>query len=98
HLVSGRILPNDGAAGAVAQAGGAVHAAHAQGIQHRDLKPANILVDADGRAYVVDFGVARWVEAGTELTRYGDCLGTPPYMSPEQVRDPTQVSARSDVY
>lgn len=76
----------------------AVHAAHEKDIVHRDLKPGNILVERGGRPFVVDFGLARWVEEDAELTQFGDCLGTAPYMSPEQALDPTQASARSDVY
>jgi serine/threonine protein kinase len=81
----------------------AVQHAHERGIVHRDLKPANILVRADGRPVVLDFGVAR-LTAGdhrpTELaTRTGQLLGTPQYMSPEQVQaDPAGIAPASDVY
>ena len=80
-----------------------VEHAHTQGVVHRDLKPANILVRADGRPVVLDFGVARLTggdERPTELvTRLGQLLGTPQYMSPEQVQaDPAAITPASDVY
>ena len=87
----------------------AVEAAHERGIVHRDLKPANIKADADGRVKVLDFGLA--AEAGVfgqlnrstsaqitmPATREGFIFGTPPYMSPEQVRG-QQVDKRSDIW
>ena len=81
----------------------AVQHAHARGIVHRDLKPSNILVRADGRPSVLDFGVARLTggdERPTELhTRTGQMLGTPQYMSPEQVQaEPAGITPASDVY
>ncbi|MCA8956796.1 MAG: protein kinase [Planctomycetes bacterium] len=80
----------------------AVQYAHRMGVVHRDLKPANILVAADGRPKVLDFGIAR-VTDGPGLTTVGSdharILGTLPYMSPEQaVGAPEQLDARSDVY
>ncbi len=62
--------------------------AHDQGIIHRDVKPENILVDAQGKAFVMDFGLAKDLrqELGRNLTLSGSALGTPPYMSPEQAR------------
>src|SRR5262249_52206020 len=72
------------------------------GVVHRDLKPSNILVRADGRPSVLDFGVARLTagdERPTELhTRTGQMLGTPQYMSPEQVQaEPAGITPASDV-
>lgn len=67
----------------------AVHHAHTQGIVHRDLKPDNVLVEADGRPRVLDFGVAHAVEGegarGTLQTRDGEIVGTLDYMAPEQI-------------
>jgi formylglycine-generating enzyme required for sulfatase activity/tRNA A-37 threonylcarbamoyl transferase component Bud32 len=74
-------------------------AAHEKGIVHRDLKPANILVTSQGLPKVGDFGLAHLAESKTELTRTGTTLGTPLYMSPEQVEGrPKDISARTDVY
>jgi serine/threonine protein kinase len=79
----------------------AVDYAHQQGVLHRDLKPANVLVDPGGRAVVLDFGLARFSEPeeGTRLTRTGAVVGTPSYMSPEQVGGQSElVGPRSDVF
>ena len=69
--------------------------AHKHGIVHRDIKPANILIDKTGKLFVVDFGVAH-IETST-MTQTGTTLGTPSYMSPEQVMG-TKVDNRSDVF
>jgi len=77
-----------------------VHAAHQHGVLHRDLKPANVLIrDADDQAIVTDFGLAKQIENELDLTRSGDTVGTPSYMSPEQARaDETRMGPASDVY
>ncbi len=69
--------------------------AHEQGVVHRDVKPDNILVDAKGRAVVTDFGVAH-LEA-SDMTRTGEILGTPHFMSPEQVTG-QPLDGRSDLF
>ncbi len=76
----------------------ALAAAHAEGVAHRDLKPQNILVDKDDHIYVSDFGLARSFEEGAMgMTRTGAFLGTPRYMSPEQVEG-KPADQRSDLY
>jgi eukaryotic-like serine/threonine-protein kinase len=86
----------------IAEVCDAVQHAHQKGVIHRDLKPANILVDESGRPKVLDFGVARVIDADvntTVQTGVGQLIGTIPYMSPEQVSgDPGEVDTRSDVY
>jgi len=78
---------------------GALDYAHRQGVIHRDIKPENILLH-DGRAMVMDFGIALAVSAaaGGRMTETGLSLGTPHYMSPEQATADRDISARSDIY
>jgi eukaryotic-like serine/threonine-protein kinase len=79
------------------QAAEALAEAHKHGIIHRDIKPDNIMVDETGGVKVMDFGLARATAASTNLTADGAKLGTPTYMSPEQINgDP--VDARTDIY
>jgi serine/threonine-protein kinase len=77
----------------------AVQHAHDSGIIHRDLKPANILLDSSGEPHVTDFGLAKMDHADKGATQGGSALGTPFYMSPEQVEgDVPGTDARSDIY
>jgi serine/threonine-protein kinase len=81
----------------------AIHYAHEQGVLHRDLKPSNILIDAEGRPHVGDFGLAKRLGAEASLTQSGAIVGTPSFMAPEQARLPTTGGRRAlgpacDVY
>jgi serine/threonine-protein kinase len=90
ELVSGEVM-------SVARevAAGLAHA-HERGVVHRDIKPGNIMFDAEGRAKIADFGIARVLGKDT-LTDAGTLLGTAAYISPEQVRG-EQATPASDVY
>ncbi|HVE73067.1 MAG TPA: FHA domain-containing serine/threonine-protein kinase [Thermoanaerobaculia bacterium] len=77
--------------------------AHGKGITHRDIKPANLIKEKNGSVKVTDFGIAKIREGGgtsgqTVLTKSGFLLGTPHYMSPEQIREPKDAGAKSDIY
>ncbi len=100
HTHKDSLLAQPDAAALVAKLARAIHEAHSHGVIHRDLKPSNILLDAHGEPVIMDFGLARRERSGDEvLTHEGAVMGTPAYMSPEQVEgDTREIGPRTDVY
>jgi serine/threonine protein kinase len=97
---TGRLSPAEALA-IVPQICDALQYAHDQGIVHRDIKPENILIDRQGRVKIADFGLAKLLDdtsASVELTRSHMVMGTPRYMSPEQIETPLDVDHRADIY
>src|ERR1700738_1991467 len=83
----------------VAKIARAVQYAHSRGILHRDLKPGNILLDGRGEPLVSDFGLAKWLDASSDLTRTLTIFGTPGYIAPEQANGPAaSLKPTSDIY
>ena len=95
-LPAGRTSPAE-ALQAVREIALALDHAHAQGVVHRDIKPENILRRADGSHALADFGIARTADTATVMTREGITLGTPHYMSPEQLQG-KPLDGRADLY
>ena len=71
--------------------------AHRHGVIHRDIKPHNLLLDAEGRVKISDFGIAKLAGQTTELTITGSVIGSPHYLSPEQIRG-AALDGRSDLF
>ncbi|HTV43548.1 MAG TPA: serine/threonine-protein kinase [Candidatus Sulfotelmatobacter sp.] len=110
-LTNSRVSPREALA-IVPQICEALQFAHDSGIVHRDIKPENVLLDKKGLVKIADFGVAKMIAeslteaaekstaaaAPGELTEAGSTLGTPQYMAPEQIKNPTEVDHRADIY
>lgn len=98
YLVEGTPVPIGSAVAVVAQVTSVLAAAHDMSLVHRDLKPRNVMIRPDGTVVVLDFGVAALLDADiTRLTTTGETVGSPAYMSPEQVVG-GKASTRSDLY
>ncbi len=98
YLGAGAELPLSARVGIIRQVAEALGHAHERGVLHRDVKPGNILVAKGGRVKVTDFGIGKFTEAATsELTRAGQMVGSPAYMSPEQVKG-EKLDGRSDLF
>jgi len=94
-LSSGKTLEFEEVANLVARVGDALDYAHRKGVIHRDIKPGNILIDREGAPHIVDFGIAR--VAASTLTLTHTVLGTPFYMSPEQITG-KKIDHRTDIF
>lgn len=94
-------LPLDEIQALIGQIAKALAAAHKLGVVHRDIKPANLfIVDNGGEPFVkvVDFGIAKQMDAPPDMTSTNTCIGSPQYMSPEQYLNPKQVDFRTDLW
>jgi serine/threonine protein kinase len=96
-LSQGRPLSFDQVGEVIAQVADALDFAHSKGIVHRDVKPANIILLDNGRAKIMDFGIAKIASGGGNLTSTGQFLGTPNYMAPEQIKG-LPVDGRTDLF
>lgn len=97
HVLSGPTpIASDMMFSVLAQTAAALDYAHGKGIVHRDIKPANIMIAADGTVKIADFGIAK-ITTSEQFTMTGSIVGTPHYMSPEQVQG-QQVDGRSDQF
>jgi serine/threonine protein kinase len=97
ELLQGTPLPVEQTREILCQAADALAHAHERGIVHRDVKPSNIMLDDQGRVLLMDFGISKALESGTQYTSTGQMIGTPRYVSPEQALGGA-LDGRSDQY
>jgi serine/threonine protein kinase len=98
-LKEGQRLSSRESVGLFSQVCDGLDAAHKIGLIHRDLKPSNIMITGPGNAKTLDFGIAKWtLQDANDLTKSGEVLGTPSYMSPEQCLGSTDLDGRADIY
>lgn len=97
ELLAGKPMPVEQARPILWQAACGLGHAHARGVIHRDVKPSNIMVDETGRVIITDFGISKAIQSSTQYTSTGQVLGTPRYVSPEQVQA-LPLDGRSDQY
>ncbi|MBW3599443.1 MAG: serine/threonine protein kinase [Planctomycetes bacterium] len=99
-----RLVRNEGkltvqqAAHIMSQAAMGLEHAHERGLIHRDVKPGNVLVTPKGMAKVSDLGLSGWLDEGANDPRAGKVVGTPDYLSPEQIKNPAKITPASDIY
>jgi len=101
EILTQQKLPYDEISHLMQQIGPALDYAHRQGVVHRDIKPSNILIDLEGNALIMDFGIARVVGQAADmqgLTAKGVSIGTPEYMAPEQIMGLPDLDHRADIY
>lgn len=99
ELLNRSALPRVRAVDMLARISRAIDHAHSRGVLHRDIKPANVLIGSDGKPRITDFGLAKLSDASVSLTQDGDLIGTPVYMSPEQITgDLRALGPSSDVW
>lgn len=91
-------LPADFACWVVSELAQGLKHAHQKGLIHRDIKPSNIMLLRDGSVKLLDFGLARYANAGTQMTATGQFMGTIDYVSPEQATDTRAIDHRADIY
>ena len=98
YLKHGHVFSEADGLQIVRQVGRALAVAHAEGLVHRDIKPDNVMLTSRGEVKIVDLGIAKRVDEDTSLTQSGTSIGTPHYISPEQIRGQKDIDARADVY